>query len=184
MKKLVIDTVISSLITCALSVLLSILTPILGGIIPIEITYAFISIVAFVFVFIWYRYMRSGEGEKIVHRDYPAKTGVYSFKADLKMMLKEERSVLAMFLILTVVAHVILDIAFYYKSNTLIIQGITLLLFPFGVSDTLLYYFNVSDSVLPVAAIILFAVNVILIFLFYIIILSVRRRKWAKEWLN
>lgn len=184
MKKLVIDTVISSLITCALSVLLSLLAPILGGIVPIEITSALISIVAFVFVFIWYRYTRSGAGERIVHKDYPEKAGVYSFGTDLKMMLKGERSVLILFLILTVVANVILDIAFYCKSNNFIIQGITLLLFPFGISDTVLYYFKVSDSMLPVAALLLFAMNIVLICLLYIIVLSVRRRKWIREWFS
>ncbi len=184
MKKLVIDTVISSLITCAVSVLLSILAPILGGIIPIEITSVFISMVAFAFVFVWYRYMRSGDGEKIVHKDYPMKTGVYSFKSDFRMMLKEERSVLAVFLILTVVAHIILDIAFYYKSNTFIIQGVTLLLFPFGFSSTILNYFKISGGMLPVTAIILFAANIVLICLFYIIVLSIRRRKLIKEWLR
>lgn len=184
MKKLVIDTVISSLITCAVSVLLSILAPFLADIIPVDITSSLIAIVSFVFVFIWYRYMRSSEGEKIVHKDYPEKSGVYSLKTDLKIMLKRERNVLALFFILTVVAHVILDIAFYYKSNTLIIQGITLLLFPFGFSNAILHYFRVSGSMLPVAAILLFVVNIILICLLYIIVLSIRRRKWIKEWFS
>lgn len=184
MKKLVLDTVISSIITVPVSVLLYLLTPILGSIIPIEIAAALVTIVAFVFVFIWYRYMRSGDGEKIVHKDYPMKTGVYSFKSDLKLMLKEERNVLVVFLILTVVAHIILDTAFYYKSNSIIIQAITLLLFPFGISNSLLYYFNVPGNMLAVASILLFAVNIILICLLYIIILSVRRRKWTDDWLH
>lgn len=184
MKKLLLDTVISSIITVPVSVLLYILTPILGSIIPIEITAAFVTVVAFVFVFIGYRYVRSGDGEKLIHKDYPMKTGVYSFKSDLKTMLKEERSAMAVFGILTVVAHIILDIAFYYKSNSFIIQAVTFLLYPFGISSGLLNYFKVPDSMLAVAAILLFAVNIVLICVLYIIILSVRRRKWAKNWLQ
>lgn len=184
MKKLVAYTVVSSAITFALAALLSIFAPFLYGTASFDMINALVMATAFVLVFVWFRHLRDRDGAKSVHRDYPEKMGVYSLMTDLKIMLKGERQVFALFAALAVIAH-LLGTVFYNKPFPFAAELILICIYPFGVMNIrMMDHMRIGHGMLPVTAILLFVSNVVFICLLYIIVLSVLRRKWFREWVS